>query len=143
MAVDSSASATWQGDLPSGSGTVRAASGAIGEQALTWRARAESRESGTSPEELIAAAHAGCFAMALSFGLGNAGHAPERLDTSARVSFQPGQGITAIHLTVRGRVPGLDAAAFQEAAEGAKANCPVSKALAGVPAITLEASLES
>ncbi|HEY4027736.1 MAG TPA: OsmC family protein [Candidatus Dormibacteraeota bacterium] len=143
MAVDSSASATWQGDLPSGSGTVRAASGAIGEQALTWRARAESRESGTSPEELIAAAHASCFAMALSFGLGNAGHAPERLDTSARVSFQPGQGITAIHLTVRGRVPGLDAAAFQEAAEGAKANCPVSKALAGVPAITLEASLES
>jgi lipoyl-dependent peroxiredoxin len=143
MAVDSSASATWDGDLMTGSGTVRAASGAIGEQALTWRARAESRESGTSPEELIAAAHAGCFAMALSFGLSGAGHPPERLETSARVSFQPGQGITAIHLTVRGRVPGLDAAAFQAAADGAKANCPVSKALAGVPAITLDASLES
>jgi osmotically inducible protein OsmC len=142
MAVDSSASATWQGDI-NGSGTVRAASGAIGEQALTWRARAESRESGTSPEELIAAAHAGCFSMALSFGLGNAGHAPERLDTSARVTFQPGQGITAIHLTVRGRVPGLDEKAFVEAAEGAKANCPVSKALAGVPSITLDAALES
>jgi osmotically inducible protein OsmC len=142
MAVDSSTSATWKGDLPGGSGVVRAASGAIGEQTLTWRARAESRESGTSPEELIAAAHAGCFAMALSFGLGQAGHPPEQLDTSARVSFQPGQGITAIHLTVRGRVPGLDAAAFEQAAEGAKANCPVSKALAGVPEITLDASLE-
>jgi osmotically inducible protein OsmC len=142
MAVDSSASATWQGDLNSGSGTVRAASGAIGEQALTWRARAESRESGTSPEELIAAAHAGCFSMALSFGLGNAGHPPERLDTSARVTFQAGQGITAIHLTVRGTVPGLDEKAFVEAAEGAKANCPVSKALAGVPSITLDAALD-
>ena len=137
MAVDSSASATWQGDLMGGSGSVRVASGAFPEQALTWRARAESRDAGTSPEELIAAAHAGCFAMALSFGLGQAGHPPERLETSARVSFQAGEGITGIVLTVRGVVPGLDAAAFREAAEGAKANCPVSKALAGVP-ITLE-----
>jgi osmotically inducible protein OsmC len=142
MAVESSASATWQGDLPSGAGTVRVASGAFPEQTLTWRARAESRESGTSPEELIAAAHAGCFAMALSFGLGQAGHPPERLDTSARVAFQAGQGITGIHLTVRGRVPGLDAAGFAEAAEAAKAGCPVSKALAGVPSITLDAALE-
>jgi len=141
MAVESSASATWQGDLIGGSGSVQVASGAFGDQALTWRARAESRESGTSPEELIAAAHAGCFAMALSFGLAQAGHAPERLDTSARVTFQPGQGITGIQLTVRGRVPGLDAGAFQEAAEGAKANCPVSQALSAVP-ITLEASLD-
>ena len=143
MAVDSNASATWQGELASGAGTVRVASGAFPEQTLTWRARAESRESGTSPEELIAAAHAGCFAMALSFGLGQAGHAPERLDTSARVTFQPGSGITAIHLTVRGRVPGLTPEAFAQAAEGAKANCPVSKALAGVPEITLDAALES
>ncbi len=141
MAVQSSAEATWQGDLAGGSGTVRVASGAFPEQPLTWHARAESRESGTSPEELIAAAHAGCFAMALSFGLGQAGHPPERLDTSARVSFQAGQGITGIHLTVRGRVPGLDEEAFRQAAEGAKANCPVSKALAGVPAITLDAAL--
>jgi osmotically inducible protein OsmC len=140
--VESSASATWEGDLPSGAGSVRVASGAIDEQKLTWRARAESRESGTSPEELIAAAHASCFAMALSFGLGQAGHPPERLDTSARVTFQPGPGITAIHLTVRGRVPGLDAAGFEQAAEGAKANCPVSKALAGVPSITLDARLD-
>lgn len=124
----------------SGSGTVRVTSGAFGEQNLTWHARAESRESGTSPEELIAAAHAGCFAMALSYGLSQAGHPPERLDTSARVGFQPGPGITGIQLTVRGRVPGLDATAFQAAAEDAKANCPVSKALAGVP-ITLDAAL--
>jgi osmotically inducible protein OsmC len=143
MAVDSNAEATWKGDLAGGSGSVRPASGAFPEQALTWRARAESRESGTSPEELIAAAHAGCFSMALAFALGNAGHAPESLDTGARVTFQPGQGITAIHLSVRGRVPGIDAAAFEEAAEGAKANCPVSKALAGVPTITLDAALES
>ena len=141
MAVESSADATWNGDLMGGSGTVRVASGAIGEQALTWRARAESRESGTSPEELIAAAHAGCFAMALSFGLAQAGHAPERLDTSARVGFQPGDGITGIRLTVRGRVPGIDAEAFRQAAQAAKEGCPVSKALAAVP-ISLEASLE-
>jgi lipoyl-dependent peroxiredoxin len=142
MAVESSASATWQGELMAGSGAVRVASGAFPEQALTWRARAESRDAGTSPEELIAAAHAGCFAMALSFGLGQAGHAPERLDTSARVKFEPGKGITGIHLTVRGRVPGLGAEAFQQAAEGAKANCPVSQALAGVESITLDAALE-
>lgn len=142
MAVDSSASATWQGDLAGGSGAVRVASGAFPEQGLTWRARAESRESGTSPEELIAAAHAGCFAMALSFGLGNAGHAPERIETSARVSFQP-PAITGIHLTVRGRVPGLDGAGFKKAAEDAKANCPVSKALAGVTITLDEATLET
>ena len=142
MAVESSASTTWNGDGPSGTGTVRVASGAFPEQAITWKTRGVSRESGTSPEELIAAAHAGCFAMALAFGLSGAGHPPERLDTTARVAFEPGPGITAIHLTVRGRVPGIDAAAFQAAAEGAKAGCPVSKALAGVPEITLEASLE-
>jgi osmotically inducible protein OsmC len=140
--VESSATATWNGDLVGGSGSVRVASGAFAEQTLTWRARAESRESGTSPEELIAAAHAGCFAMALSFGLANAGHPPERLDTSARVTFQAGKGITGIHLTVQGRVPGIDAGAFQEAAEQAKAGCPVSQALAGVPEITVEAGLE-
>jgi len=141
MAVQSSAAATWKGDLTHGAGTVRPASGTFGELALTWRERAETRASGTSPEELIAAAHAGCFAMALAFGLENAGTPPERLDTTALVGFQAGEGITGIHLTVRGKVPGIDPGAFQEAAEGAKAGCPVSKALAGVP-ITLEAVLE-
>jgi osmotically inducible protein OsmC len=140
MAVESRAEATWKGDLATGSGTVRPASGAFGELALTWKQRAESRESGTSPEELIAAAHSGCFAMALSAGLVKTGHKAERLDTSARVTFQAGEGITRIHLTVRGTVPGMDAAAFSQAADAAKAGCPVSKALAAVP-ITLEASL--
>lgn len=140
MAVESRAEATWENDLINGRGTVRPASGAFGELPLTWKQRAESRASGTSPEELIAAAHAGCFSMALAFGLGNAGHPPERLETSATVSFQAGEGITGIHLTVKGRVPGVDEAGFREAAEAAKANCPVSKALAGVP-ITLDAAL--
>src|SRR5450759_1546358 len=141
MPVTSSAEATWEGDLAGGGGTVRPASGAFPELALTWKQRAETRESGTSPEELIAAAHAGCFAMALSLGLDKAGHPPERLETSADVSFQAGEGITAIHLTVRGTVPGIDARGFRDAAEDAQANCPVSKALASVP-IPLEASLD-
>jgi lipoyl-dependent peroxiredoxin len=142
MAVDSSASAVWQGGLFDGSGTVRTASGATGELPVSWRARAEDRSTGTSPEELIAAAHAACFSMALSNGLSKDGHAPERLETGATVSFQPGQGITAIRLTVRGRVPGLDQAGFAAAADAAKAGCPVSQALAGVPSITVEATLE-
>ena len=140
MAVSSSANATWEGDLIGGHGTVRAASGAFGELSLTWRQRAETRDSGTSPEELIAAAHASCFAMALSHGLAGAGTPPQRLDTSAQVTFQAGSGITGIHLTVRGAVAGLDADGFRQAAEAAKAGCPVSKALAAVP-ITLEAAL--
>jgi osmotically inducible protein OsmC len=140
MAVESRAEATWTGDLMSGQGTVRPASGAFPEVELTWKQRAETRESGTSPEELIAAAHAGCFSMALSNGLAKAGTPPERLETSAQVSFQAGEGITGIHLTVRGTVPGLDAEGFRSAAEGAKANCPVSKALAAVP-ISLDADL--
>jgi osmotically inducible protein OsmC len=141
MAVESSAEATWEGDLAHGRGTVRPASGAFPELSLSWRQRAESRESGTSPEELIAAAHAGCFAMALSFGLGNAGHPPDRLETSATVAFQPPEGITSIHLSVTGTVAGIDEATFSAAAQDAKANCPVSKALVGVP-ITLDARLQ-
>ena len=142
MAVESRADATWNGELASGNGTVVPASGAFPELPLTWRNRAESRENGTSPEELIAAAHAGCFSMALSFGLAQGGHAPERLQTSARVGFQPGEGITGIRLSVRGRVPGLDQAGFKEAAEAAKANCPVSQALKGVEITLEEATLE-
>jgi osmotically inducible protein OsmC len=142
MAVESSANVTWLGSLAEGSGTVRVASGAFPEQTLTWKARAESRASGTSPEELIAAAHASCFAMALSFGLGQAGHAPERLETSARVGFQLPEGITGVHLTVRGRVAGLDAEGFRAAAEAAKANCPVSRALGAVTITLDEVTLE-
>jgi len=137
MAVESRAEAKWSGDLAGGRGTVKPGSGAFSELALTWHARAEDRASGSSPEELIAAAHAGCFAMALSNGLAKAGHTPRELQTSATVTFQAGEGITGIHLTVRGDVPGLDAAGFKEQAEAAKEGCPVSKALAAVP-ITLE-----
>lgn len=143
MATDRRAEVTWQGSLMEGSGTiVSTTSGAIGEQQVSWPARSEDATGGkTSPEELIAAAHAACFSMALSNGLAKDGHAPDELRTSATVTFQPGEGITRIALTVEGRVPGLDAAAFQEAARTAKENCPVSKALAGVPEITLEARL--
>ncbi|HXL62071.1 MAG TPA: OsmC family peroxiredoxin [Mycobacterium sp.] len=141
MTVDSSASATWEGDLATGQGTVRPASGAFPELSMTWHRRAQSRETGTSPEELIAAAHASCFAMALSNGLATAGFPPKHLDTSARVTFGAPEGISAIHLTVKGRVPGIDAARFSAAVDDAKANCPVSKALAAVP-ITVEATLE-
>jgi lipoyl-dependent peroxiredoxin len=141
MTVESSASATWEGDLVSGKGTVRPASGAFSAQALTWNQRAESRASGTSPEELIAAAHASCLSMALANGLAGAGHPPDRLDTTAKVTFGPTEGISGIHLTVKGKVPGIDAAVFTAAVEDATANCPVSKALAAVP-ITAEATLE-
>ncbi|HKI93137.1 MAG TPA: OsmC family peroxiredoxin, partial [Gaiellaceae bacterium] len=101
----------------------------------------EDSPTATSPEELIAAAHASCFSMALSAGLSRAGTPPDELRTSATVTFQPGEGIAKVALTVTGSVPGLDAAGFEEAAQGAKANCPVSKALAGVPEITLDARL--
>jgi osmotically inducible protein OsmC len=142
MATDRRAEVRWQGSLMEGSGTITSTtSGVIGEQAVSWPSRAEDGPKQTSPEELIAAAHAACFSMALSHGLAQAGNAPEQLDTSATVTFQPGQGITKIALTVEGRVPGIDAAQFQEAANTAKANCPVSKALSGVPEITLEARL--
>jgi osmotically inducible protein OsmC len=143
MATDRRADVTWKGSLMDGSGTITATtSGAIGEQPVSWAARSEDATGGkTSPEELIAAAHAACFSMALSAGLSRAGTPPDELHTSATVTFQPGEGITKIHLTVEGTVPGLDAAGFAEAAQGAKENCPVSKALAAVPEITLDAQL--
>jgi lipoyl-dependent peroxiredoxin len=144
MATERRAEVTWQGSLMEGGGTIESVgSGAFGPLDVTWTSRAEEPAGRTSPEELIAAAHAACFSMALSHGLGEAGSAPERLDTSAVVTFEPGTGITKIALAVRGRVPGLDEARFREVAEGAKENCPVSQALAGVGEITLEASLES
>jgi lipoyl-dependent peroxiredoxin len=143
MATERTAQVTWNGSLMDGSGTITSTtSGAIGEQPVSWASRAEDANGKTSPEDLIAAAHAACFAMALSHGLAQAGTPPDELKTSATVTFQPGEGITKIALTVEGRVPGIDESAFLEAAEGAKANCPVSKALAGVPDISLEARLE-
>ena len=142
MATERRAEVVWQGDLMGGSGTIgRVPSGAFGPLDVSWAARAEEPNGKTSPEELIAAAHASCFAMALSHGLAQAGTTADQLDTSATVTFQPGEGITKIALSVRGSVPGVDDAAFVAAAEGAKANCPVSKALAGVPEISLDAAL--
>ena len=144
MATDRKAEVTWQGDLMSGNGRIDSVtSGAVGGLDVSWPARSEEPEGKTSPEELIAAAHATCFSMALSHGLAQAGHPPEELKTSATVTFQPGEGITKIALDVAGRVPGIDEGAFQQAADGAKQNCPVSKALTGVPEISLTARLES
>jgi osmotically inducible protein OsmC len=144
MATDRKAEVTWHGDLMSGSGRIDSVtSGAVGGLDVDWLARSEDAQSKTSPEELIAAAHASCFAMALSNGLAQAGHPADELKTSATVTFQPGEGITKIVLEVAGKVPGMDDGAFQQAAETAKENCPVSKALTGVPDIGLNARLES
>jgi lipoyl-dependent peroxiredoxin len=143
MATDRKAQVTWTGDLMSGKGRVETVtSGAFGGLDVSWAARSEEPGGLTSPEELIAAAHAACLSMALSGGLARAGHAPERLETSATVTFQPGEGITKVALEVVGRVPGMDEAQFEEAAQEAKQNCPVSKALAGVPEIDLTARLD-
>jgi lipoyl-dependent peroxiredoxin len=142
MATERTANVLWQGDLMNGSGTVESVtSGALGPLDVSWPSRAEDPNGKTSPEELIAAAWAACFSMALSSGLAKAGHAPERLETSATVTFQPGEGIVKGALKVRGTVEGLDGAGFAEAAETAKQNCPVSKALAGIPEVSLDASL--
>jgi osmotically inducible protein OsmC len=144
MATERHAEVSWQGSLMDGSGRIeRVGTGAFGPLDVSWPARTEKPGKLTSPEELLAAAHASCFSMSLSHELAQGGNAPERLDTRAEVTFEPGTGITKIHLAVRGRVPGLDEGAFHEAAEGAKAGCPVSQALAGVPEITVEAALES
>ena len=142
MATERKAEVVWQGDLMNGSGTIgEVGSGAFGPLDVSWASRAEEPNGKTSPEELIAAAWAACFAMALSNGLAQAGNPPEKLETSATVTFQPGEGIVRGALAVRGTVPGLDDAAFKAAAEAASRNCPVSKALAGVPEVTFDASL--
>ncbi|HEU4972455.1 MAG TPA: OsmC family peroxiredoxin [Gaiellaceae bacterium] len=141
--ADRTAHVTWSGSLMEGSGTITSVeSGAFGPLDVTWAARAEDESAGlTSPEELIAAAHAACFSMALSHGLAQAGTPPDTLDVDATLTFVPGTGITKVALSVRGAVAGLDAAEFADAAETAKDNCPVSKALASVPEISVEASL--
>ena len=142
MATDRTAKATWAGSLMEGRGRIEGVgSGAFGPLDVSWAARAESPEGKTSPEELIAAAWASCYSMALAHALAGAGTPPERLETSVTVTFQPGEGITKGAIIVVGGVPGIDHAAFLEHAEGAKVGCPVSKALAGVPEVTLDAML--
>lgn len=140
MATTRTATTHWEGSLMEGAGKVTLESSGLGTYDVSWPARSEEPNGKTSPEELIAAAHAACYAMALSNGLAKAGNAPQSLDTKAEVTFQPGEGITGIHLTVVGSVDGLSADDFTAAAEDAKANCPVSQALAGTT-ITLDASL--
>ena len=138
-----SASAVWNGTLIDGNGTMKMASGAY-EGAYSFGSRFQ-EEPGTNPEELIAAAHAGCFSMALSAGLGKAGFNATRVATSAKARLEKvGEGfaITRIELTTEAEVPGIDEATFQQHATGAKENCPVSKALAGVE-ISLNATLVS
>lgn len=140
MATTRTARTAWEGNLANGKGTVTMASSGIGQFPVSWPARSEEPNGLTSPEELIAGAHSACFSMALAHGLTQAGTPPQTLDTQADVTFQPGTGITGIHLTVTGNVPGLDADAFEKAAADAKANCPVSQALSGTT-ITLTAHL--
>jgi lipoyl-dependent peroxiredoxin len=139
MAATRTAKAHWEGSLLEGAGQVTLESSGLGSFDVTWAARTEPEASGrTSPEELLGAAHSSCYNMALSNILAKAGHAPESLDTSAAVTFVPGEGITGSHLSVNGRVAGLTADEFAQYAEDAKKNCPVSQALAAP--ITLEVS---
>ena len=140
--ADRTAHVTWTGSLIEGAGKITSVgSGAFGPLDVTWESRTEDSGGRTSPEELIAAAHASCFSMALSHALAQAGTPPERLDVDATVTFVPGTGITKSALVVKAAVPGIDEPAFLHAAQAAKENCPVSMALASVPEISLEASL--
>lgn len=140
MATTRTATTEWKGSLLQGSGRVNMDSSGIGTFDVSWPARSEEPNGVTSPEELIAAAHSSCFSMALSSALTKGGNEPTSLQTSASVTFQPGEGITGIVIRVRGDVPGMSREDFIAAAEGAKANCPVSKALTGTT-ITLDADL--
>jgi lipoyl-dependent peroxiredoxin len=140
MATTRTATTRWEGSLAEGAGKVTLESSGIGTYDVSWPARTEEPNGKTSPEELIAAAHSSCFSMALSGALAKQGTPPTSLDTKAEVTFQPGEGITGVHLTVVGAVEGMSAEDFAAAAEGAKKNCPVSQALTGTT-ITLDASL--
>jgi lipoyl-dependent peroxiredoxin len=140
--AERTANTVWEGDLAHGSGTTSLASGATSDFPVTWASRTERSDGKTSPEELIAAAHSSCFSMALSNTLAEGGTTAERLDVSATVTLDTDEvRIVGSHITVRGVVPGLDAAGFAQAAEGAAENCPVSVALKGALEITVDAQL--
>ena len=140
MTVTSEASTAWKGSLFEGSGEVTFTSSGIGTFDVNWKARSEGSSSVTTPEELLAGAHSSCFSMALAPAPPANGTPPESIDATASVTFKPGTGITGSHLNVNAVVPGIDAATFEKIANDAKANCPVSQALAGID-ITLEATL--
>ena len=147
MAAVRQAQVTWNGDLMSGKGVVSAStSKAFSELPVTWASRTESADGRTSPEELIAAAYASCYSMALSAGLGSSGTPPQQLEVSTTVTFDNVDGgwkVASSALKVNGQVPGIDAAGFQKAAEAAKDGCPVSQALKGNVALSVEATLEN
>ena len=145
MATTRSARTVWSGDLASGSGQTTFETSGIGTYDVTWKARTEESEGKTSPEELIAAAHASCYSMALSNILKQAGFTAERLETSAEVDFDTSDGaqISEIRLLLAATVPGIDEETFQKSAQDAKEGCPVSKALAAVTSITLKATLSA
>jgi lipoyl-dependent peroxiredoxin len=147
MAATREARVVWSGDLTTGTGVVSAASsGKFSDLPISWSARTEAPGGKTSPEELLAAAHASCFAMALSGGLGRAGTPPKRLEVSSKVTFDKvGDSWTVVssELEVKGEVPGADAAKFAQAAEGAKENCPISRALKGNVKLSVKANLSS
>ena len=141
MATQRKASTTWEGGLLDGKGSTTLQSSGIGTFDVSWPSRAEQPGGLTSPEELVAAAHASCFSMALSNEIGQAGGTPQRLDTSANVTFVPGTGVTKIELMVRGRVEGMDEQGFLDAANAAKEGCPISQLFKGNTEITLDAAL--
>jgi osmotically inducible protein OsmC len=140
MAVTSEATTLWFGDLQSGSGTTSLDSSDAAEFPVSWHARAVGEVGKTNPEELLGAAHSACYSMAFSNALAGNGTPPESIQVTAAVTFVPGEGIKGSHLLVSAKVPGISEEDFQRLADDAKANCPVSQALAGIP-ITLEASL--
>ena len=143
MATTSSAKTVWEGDLATGSGATTPDSGAFDTVDVSWASRTERAAGKTSPEELLAAAHASCYCMALSHELAEAGNLPERLEADAAVDFVPGEGVKSSHITVSGRVPGIDQETFTKAAMSAGQKCPISGALKGNIDISVEATLES
>jgi lipoyl-dependent peroxiredoxin len=143
MAASSSATTIWEGDLAHGSGMTTAASGAFPATEVSWASRTKRAAGKTSPEELLAAAHASCYCMALSHELGEAGTPPERLEATATVDFVPGEGVKSSHLVVSGRVPEIDQDTFAAAAAAAGEGCPISAALKGNIEITVEATLDA
>jgi osmotically inducible protein OsmC len=144
MAVERRASASWEGDLLGGSGQVSTESGSVSNATVEWSSRADEADENTSPEELIAAAHAACVSMALANVLAQAGTPPTKLEAEATSTFDKtpdGFRLTTMRLTIRGQVEGLDEDSFRSAAEEAKENCPVSQALKGNVEVTVDASL--
>jgi osmotically inducible protein OsmC len=145
MAIEKSASVHWEGGK-AGTGRISTETGALQDYPYGFKSRFEDDRKGTNPEEIVGAAHAACFAMAFSLGAEKAGVAPESVDVTAKVRLVPDGGgfkIDRIALTLDARIPGVDDAKFQELAQGAKQNCPLSKALAAVPEITLQATLRN